>query len=84
MTGDAVADHLRVGLESDDTAVAVAKRVNPGEPMVCGSDGQTYNNDCLMKYATCISNNVITLAYRGKCNATDGSLSQYGELFELR
>ena len=51
---------------------------------VCGSDGQTYNNDCLMKYATCISNNVITLAYRGKCNATDGSLSQYGEIFELR
>jgi hypothetical protein len=26
---------------------------------VCGSDGITYNNDCLMTYAICVSNNTI-------------------------
>ncbi len=53
---------------------ACTREMNP----VCGNDGQTYNNDCLMRFATCKSKNVITMAYRGKCNATDGSLSQYG------
>ena len=39
VAGDAVADQLRVGLEPDDAAVAVAKRVNPSEPMMGGRDG---------------------------------------------
>ena len=34
----------------------------------CGSDGKTYGNPCMMKYATCISNRKITLAYPGKCS----------------
>ena len=34
----------------------------------CGSDGKTYRNPCLMRYATCRSNGKITLAYPGKCS----------------
>ena len=33
----------------------------------CGSDGKTYGNPCMMKYATCKSNGRITLAYPGEC-----------------
>jgi hypothetical protein len=37
---DAVVDQLSVRLEPDDTAVAVAKRMNPGKAMMGGSNDQ--------------------------------------------
>ena len=33
----------------------------------CGSDGKTYGNPCMMRYATCKSKGKITFAYPGKC-----------------
>ncbi|KAG1700833.1 hypothetical protein DVH05_011719 [Phytophthora capsici] len=33
---------------------------------VCGTDGHTYGNDCLMDFATC-ENSTIVKAYDGKC-----------------
>ena len=35
---------------------------------VCGSDGQTYNNDCLLKTATCQDKSVVKL-HNGACDA---------------
>ena len=57
------------------SCVACSREMNP----VCGNDGVTYNNDCLMRFATCKSNSVINKAYRGRCNATDSTLNQYGK-----
>ncbi|KAL3660256.1 hypothetical protein V7S43_014786 [Phytophthora oleae] len=33
---------------------------------VCGSDGVTYGNDCLLEFATC-ENSTIAKDYSGKC-----------------
>merc|ERR1712170_115295 len=34
---------------------------------ICGSDGQTYSNQCLMEAAACRSNTEITVAHDGPC-----------------
>ena len=34
----------------------------------CGSDGNTYENPCIMTYATCRSNGTITLKHPGECS----------------
>ena len=34
----------------------------------CGSDGSTYENPCIMSYATCRSNGTIALEYPGECS----------------
>ena len=35
---------------------------------VCGTDGQTYNNDCLLKTATCLDKSVVKL-HNGPCDS---------------
>jgi len=34
---------------------------------VCGSDGKTYGNDCIMKSESCLSQKVIEVDYKGVC-----------------
>ena len=34
---------------------------------VCGSDGKTYNNECLLKAANCLDNS-ITKVHESECN----------------
>ena len=34
---------------------------------VCGSDGSTYSNTCMMEVAACITNEDISVEHEGKC-----------------
>merc|ERR1712212_824393 len=34
---------------------------------VCGSNGKTYANECVMRHAACIKREAITAVYKGKC-----------------
>ena len=34
---------------------------------VCGTDGKTYDNSCMMDVFTCQENKIVTVDYDGKC-----------------
>ena len=34
---------------------------------VCGSNGVTYSNECMMKEATCLEETEVTVAFEGRC-----------------
>eukprot|EP00644_Phytophthora_capsici_P003693 jgi/Phyca11/511348/fgenesh2_kg.PHYCAscaffold_82_\ len=40
---------------------------------VCGSDGVTYSNDCVLNYVTCTSGGAITLVSEGECPGSSNS-----------
>jgi len=40
---------------------------------VCGSNGETYSNECVLKSETCKSPTPITVAYKGECTKDGGS-----------
>ena len=46
---------------------------------VCGSDGKTYGNDCIMKGESCLSQKVIEVKFKGVC----GMYFMYFLCFEL-
>jgi len=48
-----------------------AQACNPVCPMihmpVCGSNGQTYGNECALNYDNCVDGTNIEIAYEGDC-----------------
>ena len=49
------------------TCVACSKIYDP----VCGSDGQTHSNECMMRFASCTANKVIVVDSKGECGKLD-------------
>ena len=41
---------------------------------VCGSDGTTYGNECLMRSTSCTDKITVTVAYTGECGELHGCL----------
>ena len=35
---------------------------------VCGSDGETYANECVMKSESCLSKKLIEVQHKGRCS----------------
>ena len=44
---------------------------SPESDPVCGSDGRTYANLCLLKYENCKQNRAITIIRKGFCGKRD-------------
>ena len=68
---------LPVGVETEVTTQVVCNEqcVRTFLP-VCGSDGNTYNNLCLLEVAACKGGVTITPQYEGPCGGENPLLSQ--------
>ena len=50
-----------------------------GDSHLCGRDGKTYRNRCLLQVAECASNKKIRVAHRGKCLTDTPNRKQRGQ-----
>ena len=50
-----------------------------GDSHLCGRDGKTYRNRCLLQVAECASNKKIRVAHRGKCLTDTPTRKQRGQ-----
>ena len=44
---------------------------------VCGSDGKSYANDCVMEFESCISKTEINVAKQGECSTNSENSYTY-------
>ncbi|XP_048581312.1 uncharacterized protein LOC5512067 isoform X7 [Nematostella vectensis] len=56
----------------DDKAVCVCPKCPKIVKQVCGSDGKTYDNECVLRMAACESNRTLTVRNEGNCGLCEG------------
>ena len=44
---------------------------------VCGTDGQTYSNKCMMDLLTCEANKIVSVDYEGECKGVESCKYMY-------
>ncbi|XP_050436691.1 agrin-like [Adelges cooleyi] len=67
---------------SDEKAVCACPSCPEHHEPVCGTDGNTYSNECKLKYHSCQHKQIIDVSHKGACSDCSGMDCQYYSICE--